>query len=50
LKGKEVAEPPASTNAKSKKKTVVAKKSSPVTVPSVLVSQESMELENLKAD
>ncbi|PON49065.1 hypothetical protein TorRG33x02_318660 [Trema orientale] len=50
LKGKEVVEPPVATTVKSKKKTTAAKKSSPVATPSGVVSQESMELENLNAD
>ncbi|PON41502.1 hypothetical protein PanWU01x14_289470, partial [Parasponia andersonii] len=50
LKGKEVAEPLVAIIAKSKKKTVTAKKSSPIATPSVIMSQEFIELENLKAD
>ncbi|PON68514.1 hypothetical protein PanWU01x14_094850, partial [Parasponia andersonii] len=50
LKEKEIAEPPIATTTKSEKKTAAANKSSPITTPSIMVSQESMELENLKAD
>ncbi|PON54501.1 hypothetical protein PanWU01x14_194600, partial [Parasponia andersonii] len=50
LKGKEVVELLVATTAKSKKRTTAAKKSSAIVTSFVVVSRESMELENLKAD
>ncbi|PON40218.1 hypothetical protein PanWU01x14_299100, partial [Parasponia andersonii] len=48
--GKEVAEPPITSTSKSKKKTTAVKKISPVATLSIVVFQESMDLENLKVD